>query len=31
VKWSAEDSVTATPWPIDYAPFTSPANNGLLR
>jgi hypothetical protein len=31
VTWSAEDNITATPWPIDYAPFVSPANNGLYR
>jgi hypothetical protein len=31
VRWSGEDKVTATPWVIDYKPFTSPANNGLYR
>ncbi|MBX3158101.1 MAG: metallophosphoesterase [Deltaproteobacteria bacterium] len=31
VAWEAEDRVTATPWPIDYAPFANPAHNGLHR
>jgi hypothetical protein len=30
VRWS-EGKTTATPWPIEWRPFTDPANNGFHR
>jgi uncharacterized tellurite resistance protein B-like protein len=31
ITWTAEDNIRATPWAIDYKPFTVAANNGLYR